>query len=145
MTLAFSRGENRMSPHQRHMIASSSNVRDGVDSMERSQVEKASGPFVERWRRRIWDSLIVTHMNPNRKIFIEDGQCEHLDKCKIVTLIWTNLRGKTPGNSLSEEKKPEFWLKLEKWHHWKQLNWLSPPRISDALPRDQPIAHHVML
>ena len=32
-----------MSPHQRHMIASSSNVRDGVDSMERSQVEKASG------------------------------------------------------------------------------------------------------
>ena len=28
---------------QRHMIASSSNVRDGVDSMERSQVEKASG------------------------------------------------------------------------------------------------------
>ena len=26
------------------MIASSSNVRDGVDSMERSQVEKASGP-----------------------------------------------------------------------------------------------------
>ena len=33
-----------MSPHERHIIASSSNVRDGVDSMERSQVEKASGP-----------------------------------------------------------------------------------------------------
>ena len=44
MTSAFRRGENLMSPHQRHIIASSSNVRDGVDSMERSQAEKASGP-----------------------------------------------------------------------------------------------------
>ena len=33
-----------MSLHQRHMIAPLSNVRNGVDSMERSQVEKASGP-----------------------------------------------------------------------------------------------------
>ena len=33
-----------MSPRQRHIIASSSNVRDNVDSMERSKVVKASGP-----------------------------------------------------------------------------------------------------
>ena len=37
-----------MSPHQRHMIASPSNVCDGVDSMECSQVEKALGPKPQR-------------------------------------------------------------------------------------------------
>ena len=65
MTLAFRRGENRMSPHQRHMIASSSREN------------------VERWRRR---RLLIPHF-PG--VSIVSDQANQLDHQRSAILTST--------------------------------------------------------